>query len=239
MIDLKTYLELPSETIEEIIKHAESEFPRESCGYIVDNKYVACINSSEEQEDSFVIEEISFYKYYLDKKIQWIVHSHNNNQCASKIDMKKQRSMEVPFIIVNIKYGKLSDLFFFGSNIKLPYIGRPFYFGCTDCLTLVKDYYKDKFNMALPNPPRSINFNEVGDKLFESYLEEQLKKFDLIKKEDIEEDDILFYQWNNQIGHVGIYINKNKVLHHFVNQLSGYYPLEYKYKNLFFAFRRK
>ena len=85
----------------------------------------------------------------------------------------------------------------------------------------------------------NINFNEIGEKIFEQYIEEEIKRFDIVKKEDIEENDIIFYQWKNQIGHIAVYINKDKVLHHFINQLSQYYPLDYKYKNLFFAFRRK
>lgn len=235
MIDLKKYIQLSYQTIDEMIDHAKREFPNESCGYVVENKYIPCINNADEKEDTFVLEEMDFYKHLASKKVQWIIHSHNNNEHASKVDMKKQRDLEVPFIIINLKYGEFSDLFFFGSNIKVPLVGRPFHFGAFDCFTIVKDFYKQNYNYKTPDPPRDFNFDRKREMVFEQYLEEYKDRFDIIKPEEVEEGDILFYRWANQICHAAIYINEQKILHHWVNQLSNYFPLDYKKKHLFFA----
>jgi len=47
----------------------------------------------------------------------------------------------------------------------------------------------------------------------------------------------LFYCHSGRIIHVGIYISENKVLHHWLNQKSNYFPLEYKKDLLKFALR--
>jgi len=238
MIDTRSHLTFPSEEIDKAIIDAETRFPNESCGIIVDNKYLSFANDAEETDKSFLINHRLFYSNYGLGKIQAVIHSHNNNCHASKLDQKKQKELELPFIIINVKYGKFQDLFYFGfKDIVLPYEGRPFHFGCWDCLTLTADYFKEHYGVELPNPPRDFNFMDTKELTFEKYINDV--PFNVVKKEDIVKDDVLFYTWHNQIGHIGVYLGDDKVLAHWGNQLSGVHPLSYKYNHISFAMELK
>jgi proteasome lid subunit RPN8/RPN11 len=234
MLDIKSYLPVPQEEISRAIKHAERVYPKESCGAIINNKYVEYFNDAIENEDSFEINNPTFYSNYALDKIQAVVHSHNNQPHASKLDQEKQKDLGVPFIIINIKYGKFEDIFFFGyKDIILPYEGRPFHFGAWDCLSLVCDYYKKEFDVEVVSPSRNYNFNETGEKTFELYLDKV--PFTPVKKEDMLKNDVIFYTWNNQICHVGIYLGDDKVLAHWGNQESAIHHIDYKRKHISFA----
>ena len=228
------YLKLPDATIQHMISHAENDFPNESCGIVVDNQYIKFHNDALDPEQSFVINNIQFYKYYEQKQIQYLVHSHNNKDHASSLDQIKADDLELPSIILNIRNGKFSELFYL--RVPTPLIGRPFHFGCWDCLQLVYDYYKEKFKVKLPNPPRDIKFLDNDHKFFEEYLQE-LTQLKIVEIDDLQEDDILFYMSAGRIIHVGIYLDDDRCMHHWYNRTSAYFPLSYKNQALKFAMR--
>lgn len=233
---MNEYLGLPDTTIAHMISHAESEFPNECCGVVVDGQYIKFNNDSDDPENSFLINNLQFYRYYESGRIQYLVHSHNNKDHASALDRMKSDELELPSIIINVRDGKFAELFYL--RVPTPLIGRPFRFGCWDCLQLVYDYYKQQYNIKLPNPPRDISFLENNHKFFEEYLHE-LTQFKIVEIDNLQEDDILFYAAGGRIIHVGVYLNEDKCLHHWLNRTSDYFPLSYKQQNLKFAMRLK
>lgn len=230
------YLRLKQEIIDEMIKHAEKEFPNECAGAIILDKYIPFVNCSMEPENSFLIEDKRFYDAYLKKEVKFLVHSHNNKDYASSLDQLKHNELEIPSIILNVRDGKFSELFYLG--ITVPLLNRPFRFGCWDCLQLVYDYYKSKYKIKLPNPPRDIEFITNNHKFFEEYLD-QLTQFQVVKIDELEEDDILFYCHAGRIFHTSIYINNDKILSHWLNQRSNYHNISYNKKYLKFGMRLK
>jgi proteasome lid subunit RPN8/RPN11 len=230
------YLNLPDTTIQHMISHAEREYPNECCGIVVDGQYIPFHNDAEIPEESFAINNIQFYKYYEQGKIQYLVHSHNNKDNASALDQMKADDLELSSIIINVRDGRFAELFYL--RVPTPLVGRPFRFGVWDCLQLVYDFYKEKYKVKLPNPPRDITFLDNNHKFFEEYLEE-LTQLEIVEIDDLQEDDILFYMASGRIIHVGIYLSEDKCLHHWFNRKSDYFPLDYKKQNLKFAMRLK
>jgi len=226
--------------ISDAIVHAQGEWPNESVGYIFHKSYIPCINSSNEPENSFIIQNEEFDKRYINGEVEAIIHSHNSRAYASSIDQMKCDEMELPFGIINLIDPEIvTHCIFWGKGIKkADYLGRLFFFGVFDCLTLVCDYYKQKFKIKLPSPYRDFEFITSNHKFFEEYIGE-LKQFDEVGIDDLQEDDILFYCHSGRIIHIGIYIDENKILHHWLNQKSNFYPLKYKKEMLKFALRRK
>ena len=225
-----------NQVVNDAIEHAKNQFPKESVGIVINDKYKSLRNDSEDPENTWLIEDKDFYRQSILGNIQAIIHSHNNFAHASAIDQEKQQEFDIPFGIVNVINQELiTHVMFWGKGIRMAGpVGRAFFFGVHDCLTLVRDYY-EYYDIDLPNPPRDLNFNEKGEKLFEQYL--HTVPFIQIGLDDLQKDDLLFYVWNGQIGHVGVYMGGDTILSHWQNQLSGYHDISYKRKHLSFAMR--
>lgn len=233
---MNEYLGIPDKTIEDMIEHAEQEFPNESCGIVVEDKYIRYENDAVDKEEHFAINNIQYFRYYQQEVIQYIVHSHNNNDSATVSDQEMYEDKRIPHIILNLRHGQFAELFYLG--VWTHFIDRPFHFGVWDCLQLVYDYYKGKFDIELPNPPRDITFISNNHLFFEEYLHE-LTQMEQVDLDSLREDDVLFYTHGGRIIHVGIFVSDDKVLHHWLNQKSALYNISYKRDYLKFALRIK
>lgn len=228
---------LPEKAVQKAIEHAKEEFPNESCGMIIDEGiYVPFENKSESPDKEFLIEDPVWYEFYVQDSVACLVHSHNNYSGASFVDQQQQQAMNVPWMVINLKNRSLMDCIVFGGEEVAPLLGRPFFFGAFDCLSLVRDYYKLEKDMDIPNPPHSWEFWET-EAMVEDFLDNN-KDFPFREVEfsssgifqTIEEGDIVFYNVHGtkNINHIGVVCSKEKeILHHFYSYLSGKFPANY------------
>ena len=91
---------------EDILEHAKSECPNESCGVIIvfkgRERYVPCKNVSTEPELNFRIDPIDYSNAEDTGDIVKIVHSHpQSNPAPSQGDLIGIENTSVPWIIVN------------------------------------------------------------------------------------------------------------------------------------------
>lgn len=226
-------------------RHAIKEFPEESAGIIVDDKYIPCKNIAENKELSFDIGPIDVIKAEELGKIQAIVHSHDNHPHASKRDMERQIESKVPWIIINLKNGNVKHIFAWGDQLPITdYIGRPFFHGVADCYSLGRDYYKKELNIELPEYPREYGWWKKNENmLMESILEAgfQIVGSDL---KDIKQYDGVLARVNApMINHSGIYIGENGLLLHHLclntNSLSRRDPINCYRDNIELIIRHK
>ena len=86
--------------ITEMSIHAQSEYPKESCGLILtDFTYVPCKNISSMPKDSFILDPISLLEY---EDVIWgVVHSHpgDENPLPSEDDMAHTVFDEYKFVV--------------------------------------------------------------------------------------------------------------------------------------------
>lgn len=92
--------------IEEILKHIETEYPKEACGLIVSDKgtekWIACNNVAEDPEEEFVIDNEQFVRAQLDYDILKIVHSHTDGSAEpSEHDKKACSFIKIPYMIIS------------------------------------------------------------------------------------------------------------------------------------------
>jgi len=99
-----------------------------------------------------------------------------------------------------------------------PYEGRPFVHGIFDCYTLIREYYRKKFNLILPtNIQRTWEWWTQGDNL---YLE-NAKTYDFYEVNEIKKYDILLLKFNSSVpNHGAIYLGDNTILHHMAGKFS-------------------
>lgn len=108
------------------------------------------------------------------------------------------------------------------------YEGRPFIHGLFDCYTLVRDYYKRKFNIFLPtNIQREWEWWNKGENL---YLE-NAKDCSFEEVSDIKKHDVLLMKINSPVpNHAAIYLGDGRILHHMAGRFSTVQELTFSYK---------
>lgn len=172
--------------------HAKLCYPEESCGIVVDGKYIAMKNVAVDKLNDFMIDPAKL----VDVEVQAIIHSHPNaDPVPSSADMRGQMDSAVPwgvFTVVKDDFGEyaFSQILWFGDQVpKLPLVGRPFVHGVTDCYAIIRDVYKEELGIELLDFPRDWDwwlneqnlytegFAKTG---FREIQQHELKKYDVV-----------------------------------------------------------
>lgn len=214
-----------NEIIEQVIAHANETQPNECCGLVVkrDGKleYVRCDNISGNPSNQFVIAPEQYAEIEDTGEIVMIAHSHCYiPPVPSAADKVGIENSGLPWLIVNYPVG--NHTITEPSGFKHPLVGRQFVKGVLDCYELVKDYYDEKLNIALPHYPRPTVWHEVGN----SYLLDNFRAcglFEEVPLEDLQPNDCILMQVGSTVpNHVAVYVGDDKILHHVLNRLSGH-----------------
>jgi len=225
---------------QDAIEHCRSCLPNEGCGIISKDKFIPFENRSEAPGQEFIIDDDRFNYLLATDMIDAIIHSHINYPHASEEDQQQQRALEIPFGIVNFQKGCATHLIFFGDTLETePLIQRPFFFGVFDCLSLARDYWKQKFNIRISTPIRSLGYWKREQSLFEDHINSDDYPVDFINKNEAKPGDVLFYKMvgSKYINHVGSILDTGKVMHHFINKISCTLPPSYYQEMLYMGGR--
>jgi proteasome lid subunit RPN8/RPN11 len=172
----------------------------------------------ENRERSFEIsnkEQLAFYKTGC---VFAMYHSHVvDDHQFSELDLMTAKMAEIPMLL----YSKVTKKFNYyrPPACLAPFEDRYFILGLQDCITLVSDYYEQKFGAPLPFFVRSNE--EVRDGL--AHLHLHFGDFNLIQVEgEPQAEDIILLSIMNDggINHAGIYLGGGVVLHQMMHQAS-------------------
>lgn len=109
----------------------------------------------------------------------------------------------------------LPDRYF--ENVS--YENRIYIYGLLDCYTLIRDYFRDNYDVWIPaNIDRSFGWWHNGRNLYVDLYEKYgfRETFDPIKK-----DDVLLFKFDNGMpSHSAIYVGNGKMLHHMIGRMS-------------------
>lgn len=216
-------------------RHAEEDYPLESCGYVTtDDEYVRVRNAHDHPDKSYEIDDEDYGRAYAAGRVAAVVHSHPEGpEYPSAGDMLSQTEVEVPYIIVPVfKYDVDEE-----SNVRasVPFvlepeeppelIGRPFRHGVTDCYTLIRDWYRVERDVVLPSHPREWAWWTVKDgDLYDDYFAEAGFRVLRGGEEPGPGDVFLASIKSKKINHGGIYIGDGKILHHATRDGRPYDP---------------
>ena len=205
------------------LKHAQDQFPHESCGLVVvikgRKRYWPCQNLTKATEQ-FYLNPDDYAKADTAGEITAVVHSHPfTKPVPSQADLVSLEATELPWYIVSTQTGEWSDAIY-PSGYVAPLIGRRWHWNVTDCWSLVRDWYHQEglkvrdFN----RPPTPEHFE--ADPLFERSFE--LAGFKKVPREEMQYGDgILMALGSSKLNHVGVYIGDQLVLHHLRRRLSS------------------
>lgn len=215
---------LPAEVTAAIFRHAESCFPRESCGLLVMRggalDYVACRNLATEPEDQFVLDPVAFAQAEdTFDGIEAIVHSHPNASANPSLgDRIMCERSGLPWLVVGWPSQALR--WCAPCGFVAPLIGREFAHGIVDCYTLVRDYYASEHGIALPDFPRTDGWWERGEDLYlRQFADAGFIEVDAATLQP--GDGLLMQVLSDQVNHAAVYLGDGVILQHLYGRLSG------------------
>lgn len=206
-------------------------FPKESCGLIYKRGKkgvpVECKNISSEPEHNFLISASEYAEVLCKGEIIGAWHTHCNTD-AKPSDADKQgcENTEMTWFIGEVHKNEKDEIYF-GENIEVlvpsgfvqPLVGRNYCYGTFDCYTLLRDYYKQEYDIDLGEWERDEDpwMNEEG------YFERKASEigFQKINGTPKKGDIFLIQMGTNGADHVAIYVGDDKILHHINSRLSN------------------
>lgn len=101
-------------------------------------------------------------------------------------------------------------------------IGRDFVWGSHDCYGLVRDFYRDVFDIELPDFARPEDFWSKGLDLFaENYIKAGFELLERVHPADYQNGDVLISAVQSPIGnHASIIVENGQIFHHLFGGIS-------------------
>lgn len=224
-----------------IFDHAIKQYPRESCGLIINDKYNPTRNMAKDPKSDFLISRATWKRLANKGEVQAVVHSHPDGPAEpSRSDMRGQVSTEVPWGIVvptiptaeDETKPRVIDGFWWGDFLlDEPLIGRSFRHGVRDCYSLVRSWWWQERKVLLPEYPRDMEWWDQGEDMYSKGFEAAGFR-PLAIGEQPEKGDGFLAQIRSPVpNHAGVYLGDALILHHVMGQLSRRDSV-YRYTNL-------
>lgn len=230
---------IPHGAIESAKRHARLEFPKESCGVVVDDRYIPCTNVAADPLTEFRIAPDELGRAVADGKLVAVIHSHPGGPVfPSEADMRSQMSGDVPWGIIPLDEDRTGELVLWGDTLPIPdIVGREFLHGVRDCYNLIRDCFRlgrDRLAeqgvegwpydpIELEEIPRDDGWWDRGRDLYRTNFERV--GFHPVPLNEARAGDVfLLAIRSSQLNHGGVILSNNLILHHLPARLSRREP---------------
>ncbi|CAI0747199.1 MAG: C40 family peptidase [Serratia grimesii] len=208
-----------------IMAHAETEYPNECCGLVVQNgrrqRYVPCRNLAPEPTEQFSLAPEDYAEAEDSGDIVAIVHSHPDATTQpSQLDLAQCDLSQLPWIIASWPEGDIREVMP-TEGIK-PLLGRPFVHGFWDCYAIVRDWYQLEREITLPNYPREDGWWDRGENLYMKLYAEA--GFTPASGEMQVGDVIIMQVRADEPNHAAVYLGDGVMVHHMYGHMSQRVP---------------
>ena len=219
-----------NDLLQAIQEEGARQYPNEACGVVVrkGRKSVAlpCKNTSADSRNHFLMDANDYATAADQGEIIGIWHTHVNIPPEpSDADRVGCENSGVPWYIVGVF--KADNGFSFSemvvvepSGFEMGYLERPYAFGVLDCWSLVRDYYRREYSIALNDYPRIERFWANGHDLFGRNWKPE--GFVSLVDQEPQLGDLFLIQTDSSgnPNHIAIYIGNEMILHHCHGRLS-------------------
>ncbi len=190
------------------LEHARAEYPRESCGVLVNGAYFPCSNMAKTPTEHFIICESDYRQALEAGEVQAIIHSHPDESAAPSLaDLSACEETALPWAIIEVREGVAGVVSWTEpSGYKAPILGRPFVHGVHDCVSILLDFYAREMGQAFTNPEREDEWWNKGENLYLDNL--PVYGFEQLPDgTELQRGDIILMQIKSKVpNHAGIYI---------------------------------
>jgi proteasome lid subunit RPN8/RPN11 len=206
-------------------------FPEEACGCITIDDFIPFENVALNRKASFKIDQMA-YRQIKDDVIA-IYHSHIREKdvdyqrlemydarTPSLADVTSCNALGKPYLIAVSDGEGVSPCLEYPRNKDAQLHGREFAFYVNDCLTLMIDYYYQKYGIIIQEHDTKWDWH---NNLNEPYYEEHYRDWGFyeVQRNEVEVGDVLLMSIRGTANHLGVVIEENKILHHMVSQPSS------------------
>lgn len=210
--------------IQQIKNHAGAEFPNECCGLICEiggiYQYIPAKNTADNPTKHFAIDPL-FYAQHV-HFVKYIVHSHCNASARpSDADKANAEKANKPFLIMG--YPQHDTYIYYPTGFQLPLNDREFIYQIQDCLTYVSDYYKQHYQIDLPDVHR-LHYGWWDDIAYKDKSIHGLIEmgFNIVDSNTLQPGDLLLMKFGGVVAsHVAVFTKDNLIAHHHPQNRGG------------------
>lgn len=204
----------------ELVRFAKANPDQEICGLIVDGPVGAYLlpgmNTHESPRNSFTMAPEIWLDVPPDQKVIAIYHSHVEGGCEpSDHDRMQCEAHDLPWVIVTPE-GEYH--FMEPCGFKLPYEGRVYLWGVTDCAAIVRDWYRNERGVDMDKVKADEWFWQEGKDHFNDNFASRgfVEVFD-----DPQVGDCFLCQFKSEVpNHIVLYVGNDQIIHHVRNHPS-------------------
>jgi len=210
------------------LAHAERDKPMESCGLVIEGRYVEVENQATER-DNFAMNREQFLAACKSGRLEAVVHSHvYAPPIASEGDRTMCEMTAVPWLIVS--WPTRAHTVIEPMGYVAPLIGRTWCFGALDCWGLARDGFKAFTGKDIPDFPREWEWWKTDRNLIVENVE-AAGFVNLGPNVEPRHCDMIVMQIRAKVpNHVALYIEpEGLILHH----LQGHNSVRETYGGFF------
>jgi len=213
-----------------ITQHYHDCYPRECCGVIVNDEYIACTNIATD-DAQFEICPRDLVRASKRGAIVAYVHSHPDGSTdATMPDRVQMAHHNLPWVITNGAEFAIHN----ATDYQAPLLGREYHHGLLDCYTLIQDYYARELGIALGDYSRVDRWWESA-KAASLYVD-NFKAEGFVEVDNLQPHDVLLCRLGRteHVNHAAVFIGDghltseqtpsvvgdNLILHHPYNRES-------------------
>lgn len=155
-----------------------------------------------------------------------VYHSHRatGSTALSEADLDMARALELPVYLYCNRDESWHS--YIPPGYHVPLTGLPFAWGVADCYEEIRTYYRQTLGIYLGDYDRDETFALQGDDRLVRHIADE--GFTVVPgKSQLHLHDVLLFRTPGYAAphHVGVFVGHSRVLHHPLNQLSRYDPL--------------
>lgn len=151
---------LEGEAYDKACAHAVAEYPRESCGLLINRgglvDYIACHNAATTPSQHFTIPPLAWEQAEEMGEVVGVVHSHPDGPPRpSEGDRASCEATQLHWHLLMVEKAEdgppaVTEVYSWGpEGWEAPLIGRQFHFGVLDCWALARDFYRREMGIEL------------------------------------------------------------------------------------------
>lgn len=193
----------------------------ESCGFVILRfngplDIIHCANVAADPTKDFAISARDQAAARAQGSVMYVWHSHPMAAPFSDADRACADEACLPQRLFSIPDRTWYE--YLPSSHRVPLEARPWAWGEADCLSIIRDYYRQQLNIHISDYDRDETTTNLGQMVMDGFEKEGFRK--LPSTNLLQKHDVLIMRTNGSPQHMCVFVGNSRVLHHPLHGLS-------------------